>query len=162
MAGRTGDGVTADSDSTRSRGVAWRAATRAGAVYALSVFAVGCAFGSVRVLWVAPRLGTLAAVILETPVMFAVSWATARWCTRRHAVPDDARSRAVMGAVAFLVLMLVEFCFAVWVFGESPARWVAILATAPGAIGLLAQVCFAAVPFAQAVRPPGGSATRGA
>jgi len=48
-------------------------ATAAGALYALIVFLIGFIFGTVRVLLLAPRLGEIAAVVLETPVMLAAS-----------------------------------------------------------------------------------------
>jgi hypothetical protein len=84
-------------------------AVRAGALYAIIVFLVGFIIGSIRVLWLAPRLGETGAVSLETRVMLAASWFVSRWCVDRLDVPGTVSARSVMGAVAFVVLMLAEF-----------------------------------------------------
>jgi hypothetical protein len=142
--------VTSRSAAASLRGVDWRRTAAAGAVYVLAVFAIAFAIGSVRVLWIAPRLGALVAVILEVPVVLATSWGLCRWCTRRFEIRADVRSRVAMGSVAFALLMLVEFAVAVGAFGESPAGYAAKFGTAPGVVGLLGQVGFAAVPLVQA------------
>jgi len=49
------------------------AATRTGALYALIVFLIGFIFGTIRILLLAPRLGEIAAVPLETLVMLATA-----------------------------------------------------------------------------------------
>jgi hypothetical protein len=49
-------------------------AIRAGALYAFIVFLIGFIFGTIRVLWLTPRLGETAAVVLEIPVMLTASW----------------------------------------------------------------------------------------
>jgi hypothetical protein len=75
-------------------------ATAAGALYALVVFLIGFIFGTVRVLLLAPRLGEIPAVVLETPVMLAASWFVCRWCVNWLNVPRAVPTRSVMGAVA--------------------------------------------------------------
>ncbi|MBD3765451.1 MAG: hypothetical protein IE927_12185, partial [Rhodobacterales bacterium] len=45
--------------------------------YAGSAFALGCVLGVLRLTLVAPRLGEVAAVALELPVMLAASWGLA-------------------------------------------------------------------------------------
>jgi hypothetical protein len=51
----------------------------AGAVYFLVVFLLGFGLGTIRVLFVAPRLGQTTAVLLETPLMLAASWTSCGW-----------------------------------------------------------------------------------
>jgi hypothetical protein len=123
----------------------WRAALRAGIVYTLCVFVFAFVVGTIRVTLVAPRLGELLAVILEAPVVLAVSWRVSLWSNRRFNVSRDSRARVLMGIVAFLSLMLLELGFAVLVFGESLDHYFAKFPTTPGAIGLAMQVCFAAI-----------------
>ncbi len=53
-------------------------ATKAGVLYALSVFLIGLILGTIRVLLLVPRLGEKAAVTLETAMMLAASWFVCR------------------------------------------------------------------------------------
>jgi hypothetical protein len=54
-----------------------------------------------------------------------------------------------MGATAFGLLMCAELGLSVLMFGRPAAEWLASLGTAPGAIGLAAQVAFGLVPLIQ-------------
>lgn len=135
---------------TRSSGsIDWRAASWAGIAYTGGVFAFAFAVGTIRVTLVAPLLGTLLAVVLEAPIVLAVSWRVSLWCTRRFSVNPDSRSRVLMGAVAFSVLMLLELGFSVLVFGETVDQYLAKYGSTPGVIGLVMQVCFATLPWVQ-------------
>jgi hypothetical protein len=127
----------------------WRAASRAGIAYTLGVFVFAFAAGTFRVMLVAPRLGTLLAVILEAPIVLAVSWQVSLWCTRRFAVSCDPRARVLMGAVAFSVLMLLELGVSALVFGETLDHYFAKYASTPGIVGLVMQGCFATISWVQ-------------
>lgn len=129
--------------------IEWRAALWAGLVYTIGVFVFAFAIGTIRVTMVAPRLGALLAVILEAPVVLAVSWRVSSWCTGRFNVSRDSRSRTLMGAAAFSILMLLELSFSVLVFGETVGHYFAKYATTPGIFGLAMQVCFATIPWIQ-------------
>jgi hypothetical protein len=122
-----------------------RAAT-AGLVYFLIVFAAGFALGTLRVLLLAPHVGALPAVVLELPVMLAVSWVACRWTIGWFRVPGTLIVRVTMGLVAFTCLMLAEYAVGVFGFGRTLAQHVAHYGTAPALAGLLAQIAFAAVP----------------
>lgn len=132
----------------------------AGIAYALSVFALGFVLGAVRVLLVAPRLGDAAAVLAEAPIILAFSWLVSRWCCRRMEIRPDMRERALMGAVAFAVLMLAELGVSVWVFHRPLADQLAQYRSTPGITGLLAQVIFAAFPYLQTCRSIADSGNR--
>ena len=118
----------------------------AGLRYFLPVFAIAFGLGIVRTLVVAPRLGEVAAVCIEVPLVLGVAFIVCRRITRR--VDPGLGPRAVMGATAFGVLMLVEFVMAVTVFGRAPADWLAGFATLAGQIGLAGQVGFGLMPLA--------------
>lgn len=120
----------------------WRVASRAGIAYTVGVFSFAFAVGTIRVTLVAPRLGTLLAVVLEAPIVLAVSWGVSSWCTHRFNVSRDSRGCALMGAVAFSVLMLLELGFSVLIFGETFDRYLAKYRSPAGVIGLSMQVCF--------------------
>lgn len=125
------------------------AAARAGVAYTLVVFAIAFALGALRVTLVVPRVGELVAVLLETPLVLAVSWWASRACVRRYAVSAHAPARLLMGAIAFTLLMLFELSLSVLVLGESLAHYLARLASTAGLVGLAAQGAFALIPWLQ-------------
>jgi hypothetical protein len=125
------------------------AAIRAGIAYAIVVFLIGFGLGTFRVLLLIPQVGETVAVSLETPLMLAASWFVCRWCVDLLDVPRRVGARAVMGVVAFTVLMLAEFGLSALVFGRSEAEFAASYASVSGAIGLVAQIIFAIFPAAQ-------------
>lgn len=128
-------------------------ATGAGAVYFAIVFAWAFALGVVRTLVVAPRLGEVAAVLIEAPLVLAASWLACRWTVRRLGVGSAVGERLIMGALAFLLLMIVEFTLSVLAFGRPAHAWLEGFATVPGAIGLCAQIAFGFVPLLQRSTP---------
>lgn len=83
-------------------------AVRAGAAYFGIVFGVGFLLGTVRTLWIAPRVGERAAELAEMPVMIVVTYFAARWSVRRFAVPAAAARRLAVGLVGFVLLAAAE------------------------------------------------------
>jgi len=131
---------------SRSR---WLSSTQAGLLYFLGVFLVAFCLGAIRTIVVAPRVGATIAVLLETPIILVVSWWMSGWCTRHFNVGAATADRALMGATAFTILMLAEFALSVVFFHRSLADYAATFRTIPGAIGLLAQIGFAMIPWLQ-------------
>jgi hypothetical protein len=117
----------------------------AGLAYFTLVFSVAFGFGVVRMLVLVPRLGALAAVALEVPLLLVVSWAAAGLVIRRLKVVRG-WPLTVMGTVAFGVLMGVEVAMTV-AMGGSVAVWVASLGTPAGGLGLSGQILFGAIPL---------------
>jgi hypothetical protein len=134
------------------------AAVRAGTVYFAIVFAAGFVLGAARVLVIAPLIGELGAVIVELPIMLAVSWIVCGSLVERFRVPPDRRARLTMGAVAFALLMAAEFALSVWAFGRSVGDYAESFRTWAGVVGLAGQLAFAALPLLRMrnVRPGGG------
>jgi hypothetical protein len=127
-------------------------AVRAGALYALIVFGVGFVLGTIRVLLMIPHIGETAAVLAEAPIMLAASWYVCRWSVERLEAPRSLPSRTVMGAVAFVTLMLAELALGVLAFGRPLAEQFGAYVTRAGAIGFAAQVIFAVFPVIQVWR----------
>lgn len=121
-------------------------ALRAGALYAALVFAAGFALGALRVFVVAPRLGPVAAVLVELPLMLALSWHLAGRLTLTPAGRMPAAHRVVMGETAFALLMAAEVALGL-ALGQSVAAIIAHFATPEGAIGLAGQLAFGAMPL---------------
>jgi hypothetical protein len=84
-------------------------ALKAGVLYFALVFGAGFVLGPIRVLWVAPAVGSRMAELIEAPIMLAVIVAAARWIVRRLAVPPAAGSRLGMGGLALALVLAAEF-----------------------------------------------------
>lgn len=118
---------------------------RATVLYLLAVFAAGFVLGTLRVVWLAPALGEIAAVVLEVPVMLGIAWLAAGWCIRRFTVPAKWPARLAMGGGAFALLMIVEIATSL-LLGRSPTALLRHYMTVEGAIGLAAQMVFGLIP----------------
>lgn len=119
---------------------------KAGAAYFATVFALGFVLGTLRVLWLVPMVGETNAVLAEQPVMLIASWFAAGWLVGRYRLVA-VRERAIMGVVAFSLLMLAEVTLASLLFGQSPAAWLNSIFAMPGIIGLAGQTLFALMPL---------------
>lgn len=127
------------------------AALRAGIAYFAIVFAIGFILGTIRVLVVIPRLGETAAVLLELPVMLALSWLACDWLVRQLSVAPVAAPRLAMGALAFVLLMLAELGVSTFGFGRTVAEHFGSYYAVAAQLGLAAQVVFALFPVAHAM-----------
>jgi hypothetical protein len=81
----------------------------AGTLYFVLVFAAGFLLGTIRTLWIAPRLGTRKSELLEMPIMLAVTISSARCIVHRLAVPHTVSARLGMGSLALLLMLIAEF-----------------------------------------------------
>lgn len=117
---------------------------RAGLGFGALGFLAGGLLGPFREWVLAPRLGGMVAALLEAVVMAVLLWLAARTTVPHKA---DGQSRAVIAAVALLVVLLAEFALA-WLFvvtGLAAARAPRGLAEqAPGVVLLFWLV---ALPF---------------
>lgn len=125
------------------------AATKAGLAYFGAVFVAGFMLGAIRVLVLVPRLGEVASVLLETPVILAVSWLVSSWTTLKFRVSSAVSRRLLMGVVAFALLMLAEIGVSVFAFGRSIEDHFAAYRSSQGVIALIAQIAFAFIPLMQ-------------
>ncbi len=122
---------------------------KAGLAYVAVIFALGVAFGLLRVLVLVPEVGETAALLVELPVMVVASWFACRWCVERFDVDERIASRFVMGAVAFGLLMIGELAVSVVALGRSPAEHLAASERDSALPCLVAQLLFAAMPLLQ-------------
>ena len=129
-----------------------RVALKAGCVYFAIVFAIGFAMGALRVLVTAPRLGETAALLAELPIMLGASWLVCGWILRRWRVGNSVAARAVMGGLAFALLMIAEAMLARFGFGRSLAVHLASYREPLALAGLAMQIVFAAIPLLRLAR----------
>ena len=81
---------------------------KAGLLYFAIVFGAGFVLGTIRTLWVVPRLGARMAELMETPIMFAAAILAARWTVLRLAIPSTPSARLMMGGIALAFLIVAE------------------------------------------------------
>lgn len=121
-------------------------ATRLGLAYFAAVFGLGFLLGTVRALLLEPQIGALPAVALELPVMLGAAWVICRRLLRGREFTSVAR--AVMGGMAFALLMLAELALAL-VFGQTMADHLRGYANPDQGLGLAGQVAFGLLPLIQ-------------
>jgi hypothetical protein len=119
----------------------------AGAVYFILTYLAGFVFGSLREAFVVPRLGQLAATLIETPVMLAVTYWAATWVTSHFGSPHSPADRLWIGAIGFALLMSAEVIFSGVLRGLTVSQWFEHFKTADGAISLALFVLFAFMPW---------------
>ena len=127
---------------------------KAGVAYAVTVFSIGFLLGTARVLLLAPHVGSTIAVSVETPIILAASWYTSSIWMKRLAVSAEIGTRALVGAVAFATLTILEVALSIGLFHRSIGEYLADFRSLAGVIGLTAQVCFATFPVLEVSRAP--------
>ncbi|HSG89025.1 MAG TPA: hypothetical protein VLA56_07430 [Pseudomonadales bacterium] len=135
------------------------AVLRFAAVYFALVFAAGFALGTLRVLFVVPRLGEATAEIAELPLMALLSWLGARFCLRRFGAGLGRAALAAAGLLALTAVLTMELTVTLGVRGGDLESWYA--GRDPWAFGLylVTLALFAALP-ALVARPPADRARR--
>ncbi len=128
-------------------------AVAAGGIYFAMVFIAGFCLGVLRTLLVEPLLDPMLAVALELPIILGVAWlACARILVRG---PLSRAGAGVMGALAFLLLMLGEAMLSMLLGGRSRSGHLALYGQPAHQLGLAAQLVYALFPVIQARRAKG-------
>lgn len=127
----------------------------AAVAYFAVAFAAGFVLGTIRVLVLAPALGELPAVLIELPIMLAISALAAARIVPRFRVSGRTADRLTMGLVAFLFLMVAESLLAGAIgpgdFASEALGFFASFDQPAKAAGLAGQILFALIPL---VIPP--------
>ncbi|MBI1407437.1 MAG: hypothetical protein GC145_15095 [Caulobacter sp.] len=116
-------------------------------LFGLAMLAAGWLLGPVRVLLIEPRLGSVAAVWLEAPIMLAVILVSARWVSRRFRLAGDLAARLTVGSLALALVIAAELAGALALRGQAPAETLAALLAPAGlpVLGLYLVVLLAPV-----------------
>ena len=125
---------------------------KAGMLYFAFVFGAGFVLGTIRTLWVVPRLGSRTSELLETPIMFLITIAAARWIVHRFALPLTASSRLGVGCIALLLMLLAELMLVVRLRGLSIRQYLATRDPVAGTVYYIMFVLFAVMPLLVARR----------
>ena len=132
--------------ASKEPGAQLRKALQAGAAYFAVAFVAGFVLGTARALFLAPRVGETIAVAVEVPVILLVSWLACGRLLARYGV-ESAGARMAMGMTAFILLMAAELGLSIIGFGRSLTDHLAAYRQPAAALGLAAQIVFAALPL---------------
>jgi hypothetical protein len=131
---------------------------RAGSTYFALVFGAGFVLGSIRVPFLVPRLGERAAELIEMPFMLVVIVASARFITRRFALPPAAPARLGAGFLALGLLIAAEILLAVVLQSRTLGDYIASRDPVSGLVYLAMLALFAAMPLVLARVEPANHA----
>ncbi|HKS97657.1 MAG TPA: hypothetical protein VJV74_16190 [Terriglobia bacterium] len=123
---------------------------KAGAVYFALVFGAGFVLGTIRVLWIVPRLGVRIAELAESPVMLVVSFLAARWVVRhlaRHGAALAPLERLGVGLLALGFLVAAELAVVFWLRQLTLADYLASRDPVSGTVYVVSLAAFAAMPL---------------
>jgi type IV secretory pathway TrbD component len=119
----------------------------AGVLYFFLVFGAGFVLGTVRTLWVVPRVGTRTAELMEAPIMLVITIVAARWVVMRLAVPAAASARLGVGCIALLLLLVAEFGFMLWLRRLTIRQYLASRDPVSGTVYYVMLAVFASMPL---------------
>src|ERR1700680_4430592 len=125
---------------------------KAAVLYFALVFGAGFVLGTIRTLWVVPRVGTRTAELMETPLMLVVIIVASRWVVLRLLVPFVPFARLGMGGIALGLLLVAEFGFVLWVRGLSIRQYFASRDLVSGTVYYAMLGLFAIMPLLVARR----------
>jgi hypothetical protein len=116
-------------------------------LYFATVFAAGFALGTIRTLWVVPRLGMRTAELMETPLMLVVSYLAARWVVRRLRLPPAPGTRLGVGFIALGLLLTAELAVVLRLRGLTIGEYVAGRDPVAGTVYLVMLGVFTLMPL---------------
>ena len=125
---------------------------KAGVLYFALVFGAGFVLGTIRVLWVIPRLGVRTAELMEAPLMLGVTIAVTRWVARGLHLPSSATARLGVGFIGLGFLLIAELGVALRLRGLTIREYVASRDPVSGTVYLVLLLLFALMPLLAAGR----------
>lgn len=94
-------------------------ALQAGAAYFALVFGTGFALGTIRTLWIVPRLGIRTAELMEAPFMLVAIKLAGGWIGRRSSLGKGSANQVAVGVFALALLLAAEIIMGIAVQGLS-------------------------------------------
>jgi hypothetical protein len=127
---------------------------KAGLLYFALVFSAGFVLGTIRTLWVVPRVGTRTAELIEEPIMLGISIAAARWTVLRLRLPPTPSRRLAMGCIALVLLLSAEFTLVLSLRGLTIREYLATRDPVAATVYYLMLLVFAILPLLVARKTP--------
>ena len=119
----------------------------AASAYFLALFALGFVLGTIRVIFVVPHIGELAATIAEVPVMLVAAYFACRWVILRWQVSPAIAIRLAMVPWFLALLFAFEALLGAVLFVRSVAEQWTALGSPAGLVGISAQIVAALLPL---------------
>jgi hypothetical protein len=117
-------------------------------IYFALVFAVGMAFGPIRVLLLEPAVGPFFAMLIEVPFLVLGMIVAAHYAPRLARVPSKLSVLAFLGAVALCLQQLADYLVGSLIRNMSLEEQTAQWQTPAGWVYALSLVLFALMPLA--------------
>ncbi len=130
-----------------------RAVAATAFLYFLAAFGAGFLLGPIRVLVLEPRLGAVAAVLIEAPLLLAVIVVAARVVPRLLGVPPRLGPLLSVGFGALALQQIADVTVGYALRGLGLKEQLARLATPEGAIYVALLLAFALMPALVNRRP---------
>lgn len=115
--------------------------------YFLVLFTLGFVLGTIRVIFVVPRVGELVATIAEVPVMLIAAYFACRWAIRRWQASPAIAIRIAMVLWFLALLFVFEALLGAMLFGRSVDEQWTSLGSPAGVVGIAAQIIAALLPL---------------
>jgi type IV secretory pathway TrbD component len=120
---------------------------KASLLYFAVVFGAGFILGTIRTLWVVPRIGTRWAELMEAPIMLLVTILASREIVLHLGIPPAPSGRLAMGVIALCLLLIAEFGFTLWLRGLSIREYLATRDPVSGTVYYAMLGLFAIMPM---------------
>lgn len=124
-------------------------AMEAGTAYFVIVFSFAFLMGIVRVTTLVPITGDMGAVLIEIPVVLAISWFSSGYLTGRLEDKEELVQRLIMGGLAFVLLMTAEAGLSLFLVGRTLSEYFGSFQNPAAILGLIGQMGFALIPALQ-------------
>ena len=116
-------------------------------LYFAIVFGVGFVLGTIRTIWLVPRVGARAAELFEMPLMLVVVVVTARVVVRSQSIASTKSARLAVGCIGLILMLAAEFGFVLRLRGISIGQYLASRDPVAGTRYYLMLVVFALMPL---------------
>jgi hypothetical protein len=111
------------------------------------IFGAGFVLGTVRVLWLVPRVGVRIAELSELPLMLVAVFVAARWVNRQFVSLRTQSTRVLVGLVALAFLLAAEVALGVVLRAMSPTQVLVDRDPVSGAAYYLGLCVYAMAPW---------------
>lgn len=115
--------------------------------YFALVFGTGFILGTIRVLWIVPKIGVRTAELIEMLPMFAAILLSARWINQHFADTDNISTRLKTGFLALSFLLGAEIALGVSLQGVSISEVLLNHDPVSGTVYYAMLILFALMPF---------------
>lgn len=95
---------------------------KAASIYFAVVFGAGFIFGTIRVLFIVPRVGVRIAELSESPFMLLATLVAARWVSRRFCRGLGGLKLIGVGLIAVALVLVADMIVGVGLRGMSPSQ----------------------------------------